>query len=183
VEEIRHLLDIPDLVIRSMADYGDVPDVEEDGETYFENALKKAKAYAAFTGEAVLADDSGLEVDFLQGAPGIYSARYAGPGATDEENYRKLLQELQGVTPEQRGARFRCLLVLYHPNGQYKSFEGIWPGVIHTEALGERGFGYDPVFFLPDRGVTVAQLPLEIKNALSHRAQALLQLKAWLQSQ
>jgi len=182
VEEIRDVLDMPNIKIRSLADYQQVPDVVEDGSTYLENALKKAKTYSDFTGETVLADDSGLEVDVLNGEPGIYSSRYAGPDATDEENYRKLLQTIAGVAPDKRGARFRCVLVLYHPDGHYESFEGVWQGVIHTNPVGDRGFGYDPVFYLPDRGVTVAQLAPETKNALSHRAQALFLFKKWLQS-
>lgn len=173
---------MPDLVVQSLGDYTDVPNVEEDGTTYLENALKKARAYSQFTGETVLADDSGLEVDFLNGAPGIYSSRYAGPNATDEENYRKLLVKLTGVAPDERGAMFRCVLVLCHPDGRFESFEGVWRGMIHTEPVGDRGFGYDPVFYLPDQGCTVAQLPPEVKNALSHRAKALDLLKEWLKS-
>ena len=176
------MIGTPSLEIRSLADYGDVPDVVEDGNSYRENALKKARAYSVVTGETVLADDSGLEVDFLQGAPGIYSSRYAGPDATDEENYRKLLQALEGVAPEKRGAMFRCVLVLYHSDGQCESFEGTWRGMIHTEPVGEKGFGYDPVFYLPVLGLTVAQLAPETKNKLSHRAQALELFKKWLQS-
>ena len=136
VDEIRQVIDTPGLEIRSLADYKDAPDVIENGNTYRENALKKARAYSVFTGETVLADDSGLEVDFLQGAPGIHSARYAGPDATDEENCRKLLRVLEGVAPEERGAMFRCVLVLYHPDGQCESFEGTWRGMIHTEPVG-----------------------------------------------
>jgi len=168
--------------IRSLADYTNVPDVEEDGTTYLENAFKKAKTYSVLTGDVVLADDSGLEVDFLNGEPGIYSSRYAGPNATDEENCRKLLSRLEGVSPENRGAMFRCVLVLYHPDERCESFEGTWWGRIHTEALGDGGFGYDPVFYLPDLGLTVAQLAPETKNVLSHRAKALDLFKKWLQS-
>ena len=176
------MIGTPGLVIQSLADYGDVPDVVEDGHTYLENALKKAKAYSLFTGETVLADDSGLEVDFLQGEPGIYSSRYAGPDATDEENYRKLLPALAGVALEKRGAMFRCVLVLYHPDGQFESFEGTWRGIIHTEPVGDKGFGYDPVFYLPELDLTVAQLAPEVKNKLSHRGQALKLFKEWLQN-
>lgn len=182
VDEIRHVIGEPGLDIRSLTDYDGVPDVVEDGNTYLENALKKARAYSVFTGETVLADDSGLEVDFLQGAPGIYSSRYAGPDATDEENCRKLLQVLEGVAPEDRGAMFRCVLVLYHPDGQFEPFEGTWRGMIHTEPVGEKGFGYDPVVYLPEMGLTVAQLAPEVKNKLSHRGQALALFKKWLQS-
>jgi len=173
---------MPDIEILSLTDYHGVPDVVEDGQTYLENALKKAKAYSLFTGETVLADDSGLEVDFLNGEPGIYSSRYAGPDATDEENYKKLLQKMAGVAPENRGAQFRCVLVLYQSNGYYESFEGTWRGTIHPEPIGNRGFGYDPVFYLPDQGVTVAELAPETKNKLSHRGQALDLFRKWLQS-
>lgn len=182
VDEIRRVIDAPALDIRSLGDYDNVPVVIEDRVTYRENALKKAKAYSLFTGETVLADDSGLEVDFLQGAPGIYSARYAGPDATDEENCRKLLQVMEGVAPEDRGAMFRCVLVLYHPDGQCESFEGTWRGMIHTEPIGDKGFGYDPVVYLPEMGLTVAQLAPEVKNILSHRGQALALFKNWLES-
>ncbi|NLN59211.1 MAG: XTP/dITP diphosphatase [Deltaproteobacteria bacterium] len=182
IEEIRHVLDMPDMNIRSLADYDAVPRVVENGRTYLENALKKAKAYADFTGEAVLADDSGLEVDSLNGEPGIHSARYAGPDATDEENYLKLLKKMEGIPPEKRGAGFRCVLVLYRPGGRYASFEGFWRGMIHTKPLGNKGFGYDPVFFLPDQRLTAAELPPEMKNALSHRAQVLDLFRTWLQN-
>ncbi len=173
---------MPDLDVRSLADYAGAPEVEEDGSTYLENALKKAKAYSLFTGETVLADDSGLEVDFLGGGPGIYSSRYAGPGATDEANCHKLLQQMAGVVTEKRVARFRCVLVLCRPDGRYEHFEGVWQGLIHTQPVGGGGFGYDPVFYLPERGVTVAQLDPETKNALSHRGQALFLFKKWLLS-
>jgi XTP/dITP diphosphohydrolase len=173
---------MPDMNIRSLADYDAVPRVVENGRTYLENALKKAKAYADFTGEAVLADDSGLEVDSLNGEPGIHSARYAGPDATDEENYLKLLKKMEGIPPEKRGAGFRCVLVLYRPGGRYASFEGFWRGMIHTKPLGNKGFGYDPVFFLPDQRLTAAELPPEMKNALSHRAQVLDLFRTWLQN-
>jgi XTP/dITP diphosphohydrolase len=181
VDEIRKVIATPGFSIQSLADYAKAPDVVEDGNTYRENALKKAKAYSLFTGETVLADDSGLEVDHLKGEPGIYSSRYAGSDATDEENYLKLLQALEGVALKDRGAMFRCVLVLYHPDGRFESFEGTWRGIINTEPVGEKGFGYDPIFYLPEMGLTVAQLAPEIKNKLSHRGQALDLFKQWLQ--
>ena len=132
---------------------------------------------AEWTGEAALADDSGLEVDHLEGKPGIYSSRYAGEGSTDEKNIQKLLERLEGIPAEKRGAAFRCVLVLYRPDGSYESFEGQWRGRIIERPVGTHGFGYDPVFFLSEQGVTVAQLDPAIKNSLSHRAQAFQKLK------
>jgi XTP/dITP diphosphohydrolase len=167
----------------SLDAFPQVPEVEESGASYRENALLKAKATTAVTGEITLADDSGLEVDALGGAPGIYSARYAGSGATDADNNRKLLAALQGVPPEKRGAVYHCALVLYRPDGTYETFLGRWEGKILDRPLGEGGFGYDPVFFLPEQGVAVAQLPAEEKNRQSHRGQALAKLRDWLQQE
>lgn len=158
--------------ILSMNDYKDLPDVEEDGKTFFENAFKKAKIISEHTKEVVLADDSGLEVAYLGGKPGVYSSRYSGSDATDASNIRKLLESLKNVSVEKRNAAFRCVLVLYRPDGRYMSFEGSLQGIIHDEPVGDGGFGYDPVFFLPDHGLTVAQLPPEEKSRISHRAQA-----------
>jgi len=167
----------------SLLDFPDVPEVREVGRSYLENALQKARTVAEFTGEMALADDSGLEVDFLLGAPGIHSARFAGPDATDQQNVQKILETLEGVPPEKRGASFQCVLVLCRPDGVHEAFTGRWQGRIHKFPLGEGGFGYDPVFFLPDKGVTVAQLPAEAKNKLSHRAQALVKLRQWMQKE
>jgi XTP/dITP diphosphohydrolase len=166
-----------DIDILSLNDYKDVPDVEEDGASFFANALKKAKAISEHTGEIVLADDSGLEVEYLNGEPGVYSSRYSGEGATDSSNIKKLLLSLEGVPREKRGAAFRCALVLYCPDGKYISFEGRLEGIIHDRREGDGGFGYDPVFFLPDLGLTVAQIPAATKNSISHRAQAVLRFK------
>lgn len=171
-----------DVMILSLYDFPDLPKIEEDGVTFLENALKKAKTISLVTGETTLADDSGLEVDYLGGSPGILSSRYSGEDATDEGNIRKLLDQLNGVPPEQRGASFRCVLVLYQPNGWFKSFEGSLRGRISEVPMGNSGFGYDPVFYIPDRGLTVAQLPLKIKNRISHRAGATKKLKKWVQN-
>lgn len=143
--------------------------------------MKKARIVSEWTGEYALADDSGLEADALGGAPGIYSARYAGAGATDEENIRKLLADLRDIPQDNRGGAFRCVLVLYRPGGHFERFEGRWRGQIADKPVGEGGFGYDPVFFLPEFSMTVAQMPPGLKNQISHRAMALLQLKKYLQ--
>ncbi|MDI6726684.1 MAG: XTP/dITP diphosphatase [Smithellaceae bacterium] len=173
IKELGALTEGLPIEIKSLADYDPQVEIIEDGLTFLENALKKASAAARLTGEIALADDSGLEVDFLRGAPGVNSARYAGPGATDELNFRKLLREMEGVPPEYRGACFVCTLVLYHPDGTYQSFNGAWRGVITEEPRGDYGFGYDPVFFLPELRKTAAELPTLIKNRLSHRATAM----------
>jgi len=167
----------------SLLDYPSIPEIEEDGSTFLENALKKAKTVADSTGEASLADDSGIEIDFLGGKPGIYSARYSGPGATDEKNNRKVLSELDGLPLEKRTASFRCVLVLYFPGGQFKVFEGSWEGMIGFEPRGTLGFGYDPIFVDPQLQKTAAELVPEIKNRVSHRAQAFRKLKDGLSAQ
>jgi XTP/dITP diphosphohydrolase len=147
-------------------------DVEETGTTFAENALLKAATYARLSGLWTWADDSGLEVDALGGAPGVYSARYAGPGAGDADRYHKLLDALTGVPWDQRTARFRCVVALATPEGVTRTAAGVCEGVIAFGPVGDQGFGYDPVFFMPDRGVTMAQLPAEVKNQVSHRARA-----------
>ncbi|BCX87985.1 XTP/dITP diphosphohydrolase [Methylomarinovum tepidoasis] len=157
-----------------------VTEVEETTPTFVENALLKARNAARYTGLPALADDSGLEVEALAGAPGVHSARYAGPGADDRLNNTKLLEALAEFRGEERRARFRCVLVLVrHPFDPSPLIaEGTWEGRIAEEPRGEGGFGYDPLFWLPDRGCTAAELPPEEKNRLSHRGQALRQLLA-----
>jgi XTP/dITP diphosphohydrolase len=171
------MLEDLEVQLRSLMDYPDLPEIIEDGNSFFENALKKAGIVSKWTGETVLADDSGLEVAALDGAPGIYSARYAGKVADDQQNIRKLLDDMKGVPAEKREAAFRCVLVLYRPDGAYDSFEGRWEGRIAEAPQGEGGFGYDPIFFLPGEGITVAQLSSEVKNTISHRAQAFQKLR------
>lgn len=146
--------------------------VREDGTSYAENARLKALGYVQASGMPTLADDSGLEVDALGGAPGIRSARYAGGEANDAERYELLLQKLKDVPLEKRTARFRCVLVLATPRGELYSTEGICEGLISFEPRGSYGFGYDPIFFLPEYGQTMAELPPELKNRISHRARA-----------
>jgi XTP/dITP diphosphohydrolase len=157
--------------------------VEEDGASFLENAVKKARTVALHTGEMTLADDSGIEVDALQGAPGVLSARYAGPNATDGQNVAKLLEAMQGVPQEKRTAAFRCVLVLCMTDGNSAVFEGTWTGRISEAPCGDGGFGYDPIFFVPEAGRTAAQMTPEEKNSLSHRARALEQLKQYLRNQ
>ena len=166
----------------SLNDFPEIPEIVEDGKSFLENALKKGRAVAEATGEPVLADDSGLEVDALGGAPGIHSARYAGDDADDLQNNRKLLEELKGIPTAKRAAAFRCVMVLYSPDGRFEAFEGLWEGRIAETPAGKGGFGYDPLFFLPGEGMTVAQLSPEVKNSVSHRAQAFAKLKERLQN-
>ncbi len=173
LRELRELLKHFDVQLYSLADFPDCPSVPEDGKSFAENALKKAQAVCMHTGLLTIADDSGLEVDFLDGQPGVFSARYAGHGADDTKNYEKLLRELEGVMPEKRGARFRCALAVAAPSGQYRIVEGEYCGFITTQPRGTNGFGYDPVFLDPASGLTFAEMPPEQKNQISHRARAL----------
>ncbi len=161
---------------------GDYPGLElppEDGDTFTENALAKARFASGFSGLPAVADDSGLVVDALGGRPGVYSARYAGPGATDRDNIDKLLNEMRGIDDKKRTARFVCALAYVEPGGVEKTFSGTLEGVITLEPSGEGGFGYDPVFFIPEKGVTAAGLSMEDKNAISHRGKALRQFREW----
>jgi XTP/dITP diphosphohydrolase len=182
VREINQLLEPLQIRVRPQGEYG-VPDAEETGLTFVENALLKARNAAAHTGLAAIADDSGIEVDALHGAPGIYSARYAGAGASDQANLEKLLAVLRDVPEAARTARFQCLLVyLRHADDPTPLIcQGTWEGRILDAPRGENGFGYDPVFYVPTHDCTSAELPPEVKNALSHRGQALRKLVAALQ--
>jgi len=174
VREFSDILGGADLMIRPQSDFG-VPDAEETGLTFVENALIKARNAATHTGRPAIADDSGLEVDALNGAPGIYSARYAGPQANSEENNRKLLHALDGLPEQDRTARFICLIVyLRHADDPTPIIaQGTWEGRILTEPQGDNGFGYDPVFYVPSHECSSAQLDPVEKNRLSHRGQAI----------
>lgn len=184
VREFAHALEFLGKPVKSMYDYPEVPEIVEDGETFADNARKKAKTAGDLLGQPVLADDSGLCVDRLDGDPGVYSARYAGEGASDEDNNQKLLMELekqqQGEDTEQpllSTARFVCHLALYDPaTGQFTEASGTVEGWITSEPAGGGGFGYDPLFFLPEYGKTLAELTLEEKQAVSHRGAALREL-------
>ena len=147
-------------------------DVEETGTTFVENAELKAIAYARASGILSLADDSGLEIDAMGGAPGVYSARFAGKDATYAERFRLILEQLHGLPTEQRTARFRCAITIAEPSGYYRTVEGTMEGVIAEEPRGENGFGYDPIFLVPALGKTNGELGAEQKNSISHRGRA-----------
>lgn len=178
--EIGRILEGTGVEVLSLAAFPGVALPPETGSTMKENALIKARAVFRATGLPALADDSGLEVDFLNGAPGVFSARFAGVGATDEENWRKLLNELEGVPVEKRSARFRCSIALVGLDGKERCFEGVLEGVITGGPRGANGFGYDPVFFIPGEGRTSAELSPDEKNRISHRAKALDEFKRYL---
>jgi len=182
IREIRELLQGCKISLASLRDYPDAPGVVENGEAYRDNALKKARFFAKWTGKLTLADDSGLEVDYLKGRPGVFSARYAGDGGDDRENNRRLLRELKGLPPQKRGAVFKCVMALVAPWGDEEVVEGECRGRIGLEERGKRGFGYDPIFVIPRYGKTVAELTIAEKNRLSHRGKALRKLKRILKS-
>lgn len=163
--------------LSSLSDLGLAQTVEETGDTFEQNALLKARHYAALTGLLTLADDSGLEVDALDGEPGVRSARYAGSEASDADRYRLLLARLADIPWEQRSARFRCVIALVWPDGQAETAEGVCEGLIALGPRGCHGFGYDPVFYIPEYGVTMAELAPEVKNRTSHRARAAAQAR------
>jgi len=179
VEEIKQILKIylddelySRIEILSAGDFIGVPEIEEDGKTYIENALKKAKEIHKFTGLPSIADDSGIEVDFLNGEPGVYSARYAGLRATDEENNRKLLKKLEGVPLEKRTATFKCVIAYVNKNEE-KIFEGETKGKVIFEPRGMGGFGYDPLFVPDGYELTYAEMPEDLKNKISNRSKAI----------
>lgn len=172
-QEIKEILaDIPFNVI-SMGELNLDIDIEETGKTFEENALIKARKVCKLTGEIVIADDSGLEVDYLDGAPGIYSSRFGGENATDEEKNRKLLKMLEGVPFEKRKARFVCAIAVVYPEGKHFIVKGICDGYIGFKPEGNNGFGYDPLFYLPEYGMTTAQMEPKEKHKVSHRGKAL----------
>jgi XTP/dITP diphosphohydrolase len=173
VREIRRVAEHRDWHWHGLDDFPDVPEAIEDADTFIQNSRKKALHYSAATGLLTLADDSGLEVDCLGGAPGVHSARYAGRAHDYGANNRKLVAAVAGVPLEQRTARFRCAMVLARPGTVLAETNGIVEGLIVDEPRGSGGFGYDPHFLLPDRGQTMAELSPDEKNALSHRGQAL----------
>lgn len=168
------------LQIVSWNDFSDIPEIEENGKTFAENALKKARFYSTHFDQLTLADDSGLEVETLEGMPGIHSARYAGERASPQENNRKLLREMEGIPTSKRGARFKCVMALVSTDGKEAVTEGICRGRIGFKEVGKRGFGYDPLFILPNYGKTMAQLSIEEKNRISHRGKALRKMRRLL---
>jgi XTP/dITP diphosphohydrolase len=173
IAEVRQIMAGLPIVLLTSDDVGGWPEIEETGDTYLANALLKARAVAAVTGRAALADDSGIEVDALDGAPGVRSARFSGERASDEDNNAKLIESLDGVPSERRGARYRCVAVLVTPDGEEIAGIGSCEGRIGFEPRGTGGFGYDP-WFIPERGSrTMAELTAEEKHAISHRGKAL----------
>lgn len=173
MKEIRMILADLDVEILSMKEAGISVDIEENGTTFEENALIKAKAVAAYTDAIVLADDSGLEIDYLNKEPGIYSARYMGEDTSYRIKNGNLIQRLEGVPDEKRTARFVCAVAAAFPDGTVKTVRETMEGRIGYEEKGENGFGYDPIFYLPEYGCTSAELSMEEKNKISHRGKAL----------
>ena len=172
VREFQNLLQTTGITVHSLKEYPMVGKIEETGTTFAENALIKAREVCRATGKAALADDSGLMVDALDGAPGIYSARFAGEEKNDVANNQKLLRLLEGVSETKRTGQFFCAIALVLPDGREYVVEGSCPGKILREARGEKGFGYDPLFFIEEKGKTFAEMSMEEKNAISHRGQA-----------
>jgi len=181
LKEINALLQASDFVVVGQASLG-VPGADETGGTFIENAILKARNASQYTGRPALADDSGLEVDALDGAPGVHSARFAGSDATDAHNLAKLLSALDGVPREQRGARFRCAMVYLRQADDATPLicQGTWEGSIAEQGHGDNGFGYDPVFWVTQENQTAAELDSDLKNRLSHRGQALRAMVAQL---
>ena len=177
MKEIREILADIDAEVLSLKDAGIHADIVEDGKTFEENAIIKAKAICELTGEIVLADDSGLEIDYLNGEPGVYSARYMGEDTSYRIKNNNLIQRLDGVPDEQRTARFVCVIAAAFPDGTVKTAYGAMEGIIGYKEAGENGFGYDPIFFLPEYGRTSAEISLEEKNKISHRGKALRAIK------
>lgn len=182
VREFAEMLADLDVDWLSLDDTAVTTDIPETADTFRGNARLKAIGYAKMTGLLTLADDSGLEVDALNGRPGVLTARYGGPGLTHQQRYERLLAELADVPPAQRAARFRCVIVLADPQGNVlDEAEGICPGGLHGNLAGDGGFGYDPVFYLPQYQATMAQVPSTVKHQISHRGLALQQLAPRLQ--
>lgn len=173
------LRDLPVKIV-TLLDYPEIGPILEDGKTYHENASKKALTLARHTGVVTLADDSGLEVDALGGRPGIHSSRFAGDNATDEQNIDKLLILMASIDREKRGARFVCVIALARPSGEVELMEGELRGEIGFHKMGDLGFGYDPVFIVPDLGKSLAQIGFEEKNRISHRGRAMAKVRELL---
>lgn len=180
-EELTALLSGLGITIRTLKDFPEAPEVEEDGATCEANAIKKAMEISRATGLAAVADDTGLEVEALGGRPGVYAARYAGEQASYEDNCQKLITELSGVPLEQRKARFLTVAALAVPGEQIQVAQGVLIGYITENPTGSQGFGYDPVFYVPEHGATLAELSAEQKNLISHRAKAFQKLRELVQ--
>jgi XTP/dITP diphosphohydrolase len=181
VREYRELLDGLPYTLVTPEQIGIKLHVNENGTTYHENASIKAAAFAKASGLLTLADDSGLEVDALNGEPGIRSSRYAGEGANDQQRVEFLLNKLKEITENKRTGRFKCVIALARPDGQIQYYDGFCEGIITFNPRGSEGFGYDPIFYFPDLKRTMAELPAEMKNRISHRARAAAKARLILQ--
>ncbi len=177
IKEIKHLLDDLPVTILTRDDFLEFPDIEETGSTLEENAKLKATGIANYCDLPALADDSGLEVDALDGAPGVYSSRYAGDDVSYSDNNKKLISELQNVPQEQRTARFRCVMTIDWHNGEFDTVAGEVEGIISENILGTEGFGYDPVFYHPPSDKRFSEMTIEEKNRISHRGLALQKIR------
>jgi XTP/dITP diphosphohydrolase len=181
-KEFEHIFAARGIEVRTLLDFPEIPEVEETGLTFEENAILKAEAVSKALGKMVIGDDSGLMVDALEGRPGIYSARYAGEPKNDENNTDKVLSELKGLSEEKRSARFYCALAVAVPGQETITVSGTCEGRILEEQRGTNGFGYDPVFYVPEKGLAMAELSSDEKNKISHRANALKKLDVVLDS-
>lgn len=177
LREIRDIMSDMDVEIISMKEAGIKVDIDENGDTFEENALIKARAIAAYTNELVMADDSGLEVDYLNKEPGVYSARYLGEDTSYDIKNQAILDRMQGVPREKRGARFVCAIAAVTPEGEELVVRETIEGYIGEQAAGTKGFGYDPIFYVEELGCSTAELPEEKKNEVSHRGKALRAMK------
>lgn len=178
--EINEILKNTGLKVISMEEAGLDVDVVEDGKTFEENAIKKATEIMKLTNKVVLADDSGLEVDYLNGAPGIYSARFAGKDTPYTIKNQMIIDKLDGVSDEKRGARFVCAIAAAFPNGEVEVIRETFEGKIAYEPAGDKGFGYDPIFYVPEYNMSSAEMSMELKNEISHRGKALRKMKSLL---
>ncbi|MEH7375630.1 MULTISPECIES: XTP/dITP diphosphatase [Bacillaceae] len=180
--EFEHIFASRGIEVRTLLDFPEIPDVDETGSTFEENAILKAEAVSQALGKMVIGDDSGLMVDALEGRPGIYSARYAGEQKNDQNNTDKVMSELKGLPQEKRSARFYCALAVAVPGQETITVSGTCEGRILEEQRGTNGFGYDPVFYVPEKGLAMAELSSDEKNKISHRANALKKLDVVLDS-
>lgn len=180
--EFDHIFSARGVQVRTLLDFPDIPEVEETGTSFEENAVLKAEAVSQALNKMVIGDDSGLIIDALDGRPGIFSARYAGEPKNDQNNIDKVLSELEGVPDQKRTARFYCALAIAVPGQETKTVSGTCEGRILEKRQGSNGFGYDPVFYVPDKGMSMAELSSDEKNMISHRANALKKLDVILDS-
>lgn len=181
IREVEAMFEGLGVSVKTMKEAGIRANIIEDGSTFMENAVKKAKTIAGYTKEIVLADDSGLVIDYLNGEPGIYSARYLGEDTPYEIKNAEILSRMEGVEEDKRGARFVCAMAAVMPDGEVIQTEGVMEGIIGYASAGENGFGYDPIFYLPEFGMSSAQISPEQKNAVSHRGKALREMQKLLQ--